>query len=147
MFSTIVWAADGSENAERVLPYVRALGKTHGASLVVVHVEEKYATHSATGLVTYPDEELVQEKLKQIVGDLSDEGLSATLEIVTHVDPQPAHQIAKMAQDVNADLIVMGTRGRSAIAGLLLGSVTTRLLQTAPCPVLTVPAILHRVPA
>jgi nucleotide-binding universal stress UspA family protein len=139
MFKTIVWAADGSENTEQALPYVKSLAKTHGASLVVAHVEEKYATHSTAGVAIYPDEELVQEKLKQIVAGLSDEGLSVTLRLATHVGPQPAHEIAKIAEDVKADLIVVGTRGHTRIGGLLLGSVTTRLLHVAACPVLTVP--------
>jgi nucleotide-binding universal stress UspA family protein len=145
MFNTIVWAADGSENSERALPYVRSLARTHGSTLVVAHVEEKYATHSAAGLAIYPDEELVQEKLKQIVAGLSDEGVSATLKIVTHAGPQPAHEIANIAKDANADLIVVGTRGHTPIGGLLVGSVTTRLLHLAPCPVLAVPEVRHPV--
>ena len=145
MFNTIVWATDGSENADRALPYVISLAKDHPATLTVVHVVEKYATHSAAGLSVYADEDRVEEKLKQMVAKLSGEGLDATLKIVTHVGPQPAHEIARVAQQVNADLIVVGTRGHTAIGGLLLGGVTMRLLHVASCPVLAVPAVEHRV--
>ena len=47
--------------------------------------------------------------------------------------------IADAAREVDADVIVVGTRGHAPIAGLLLGSVTQRLLHIAPCPVLSVP--------
>jgi nucleotide-binding universal stress UspA family protein len=47
--------------------------------------------------------------------------------------------IAELARRSQADMIVMGTRGRGQVAGLLLGSVTQRLLHLAPCPVLAVP--------
>jgi nucleotide-binding universal stress UspA family protein len=144
MFSTIVWATDGSENADRALPYVISLSKDHPATLTVVHVVEKYATHSAAGLSVYADEDQVEQKLTQMVAKLSDEGLDATLKIVSHVGPQPAHEIARIAREVNADLIVVGTRGHTPIGGLLLGGVTMRLLHVAPCPVLAVPAVEHR---
>jgi nucleotide-binding universal stress UspA family protein len=51
---------------------------------------------------------------------------------------RPAHEIVEIARKVSADLIVMGTRGRSGLGRWLLGSVAERVLQTASCPVLTV---------
>jgi nucleotide-binding universal stress UspA family protein len=48
--------------------------------------------------------------------------------------------IADLAREIDADAIVVGTRGHSPVAGLLLGSVTQRLLHIAPCPVVAVPA-------
>ena len=137
MFKTIVWATDGSENADRALSIAKTLARENGASLVVVHIVQRYATK--TGLAKYGDEDQVEAKLKQIVEELSGEGLDASLKIVNHVGPQPAHEIADLAREVGADLIAVGTRGHSALLELMLGSVTQRLLHVAPCPVLAVP--------
>lgn len=57
----------------------------------------------------------------------------------THIHVgQPAEVIARMAGELGCDLIVMGTHGRSAVAGMVMGSVATRVLHLAPCPVLLV---------
>ena len=73
--------------------------------------------------------------------ELAKAGNGGELQLVaTTAAGGPAHDIANIARDNGADLIVVGTRGMGVIAGLLLGSVTQRLLQIAPCPVLSVPA-------
>ena len=57
----------------------------------------------------------------------------------THIHVgQPAEVIVKMASELGCDLIVMGTHGRSGIAGLVMGSVASRVLHLATCPVLLV---------
>lgn len=57
----------------------------------------------------------------------------------THIHVgQPAEVIAKLAGELGCDLIVMGSHGRSGVAGLVMGSVATRVLQLANCPVLLV---------
>ncbi len=57
----------------------------------------------------------------------------------THIHVgQPAEIIAKLAKELSCDLIVMGTHGRGAVAGLVMGSVANRLLHSAPCPVMLV---------
>jgi nucleotide-binding universal stress UspA family protein len=137
MFDTIVWASDGSQNADQALSVANALAREQSASLVVVHIVQRYATE--TGLAVYADEPDVKTKLEQVVEQLGADGVDTSLRIVDHVGPQPANAIAKIAREVHADLIVMGTRGYGKIGGLLLGSVTLRLLHVAPCPVLSVP--------
>jgi nucleotide-binding universal stress UspA family protein len=96
---------------------------------------------SQRGLAVHADEEIVEARLKKVVDGLSAEGFDATLKIVNHIGPQAAHEIADVADEVGADLIVVGTRGYGPIAGLVLGSVTLRLLHVAACPVLAVPAV------
>lgn len=141
MFKTILWATDGSNNADRALPYAKGLAQQEGAKLVVAHVVEKYASHKASGLAVHADEPQVKAKLKKLVAQLADEGVNADLTIVSHVGPQPAHQIADLAREPQADLILMGSRGHTAITGLMLGSVTLRLLHVSPCPVMVIPPV------
>jgi nucleotide-binding universal stress UspA family protein len=139
MFKKIVWATDGSENADRALAVAKSLASEGAATLTIVHVVQKIATSGDTALGWYADEEQVEAKANKIASELSQDGLNATVKIVKHVGPQPAHEIADVAREEGADLIVMGTRGHAAIPGLLVGSVTHRLLHIAPCPVLVVP--------
>ena len=57
----------------------------------------------------------------------------------THIHVgQPAEVIAKLAGEIGCDLIVMGSHGRSGVRGLVMGSVATRVLHLAACPVLLV---------
>jgi nucleotide-binding universal stress UspA family protein len=139
MFKRIVWATDGSENADRALAVAKSLASEEGATLTIVHVVQRIASGRGKGLTWYADEEQVVARVKKLATELSDEGLSASVKIVDDRGIQPAHDIADAAREAGADLIVMGTRGHSAIGGLLLGSVTQRLLHVAPCPVLAVP--------
>jgi nucleotide-binding universal stress UspA family protein len=138
LFDTIVWATDGSQNADEALEVAKTLAHDHAASLVVVHVVQRYATK--TGLAVYADEDEVKAKLEETVQQLSKDGFRPSLRIVDHVGPQPAHEIADIAREVGAGLVVIGTRGHGPIGGLLLGSVVLRLLHVAPCPVVAVPA-------
>jgi nucleotide-binding universal stress UspA family protein len=140
MFDRIVWATDGSETAVAALPYATALAKQEGAELVLLHSVEKVSAGRARGLAWYGDEPEVKAKVQKIADDLASDGVNASVRIANDMSMQPAHEIADVARALGADLIVVGTRGHSAIGGLLLGSVTQRLLHVAPCPVLVVPA-------
>lgn len=63
----------------------------------------------------------------------------AGIGFVTHIHVgQPAEVIARLAGELACAMIVMGTHGRSALAGLLMGSVATQVLHLVPCPVLLV---------
>ncbi|HLY51244.1 MAG TPA: universal stress protein [Solirubrobacteraceae bacterium] len=52
MFKTIMLATDGTENADRALPYAKALAQEEEGTLIVAHVVERYASHKASGSVT-----------------------------------------------------------------------------------------------
>jgi nucleotide-binding universal stress UspA family protein len=138
MFRTIMWATDGSESADRALPFAKALAEGEGKSLVVAHCNE-YFFGRGGGYPVFADEEGLQAKIRGQVAELQAQGFPATLKIVATGSTAPAHVLADVAREFEADIIVVGTRGHAPIAGLLLGSVTQRLLHIAPCPVLAVP--------
>lgn len=140
MFNTIIWATDGSESSDLALSVAKGLAEQEGSALVAVHVVQVYASALSAGLPLHADDEEIKAKVEGQVSKLKDEGLDVTAKVVTSPS-QPAHVIADVAKDVGADLIVVGTHGHTALGGLLVGSVTHRLLHLAPCPVLAVPPV------
>jgi nucleotide-binding universal stress UspA family protein len=139
VFKVVVWATDGSRSADDALALATGLAKSSGAKLHVVHVDE-LVPGRAGGSHRSVLEEDIERDLGLKVKELKDEGIDATLETPKIVEGGVAHAIADLARDTGADIIVVGTRGLGPVAGLLLGSVTHRLLHIAPCPVLTVPS-------
>jgi nucleotide-binding universal stress UspA family protein len=139
VFKSIVWATDGSEHAEQAFSVVRQLAKEGGAAVTIAHVVEHVEGSGAVGPTRRVDEGEIQAELGERATELSNEGINASVEIRGDVGARPAHEIVEIARDKNADLIVVGTRGQSVIAGLLLGSETQRLLHLAECPVLAIP--------
>ena len=141
MYKKVIWATDGSEAADRALPQAKMIASESGAPLVVVYCEEFTMPGKGGGsLPVHANEQELQAKIARQVAELSSDGVKATLESTRSQGGGAAHSIADIAEREHADLIVIGTRGHTPLAGLLLGSVTQRLLHIAPCPVLAVPA-------
>jgi universal stress protein A len=76
-----------------------------------------------------------RKRLVELVARARAAGVKAT---VTILEGRPADRIVHAARVRPADLIVMGTRGRTGLSRLLLGSVASRVVSMSPCPVLTV---------
>ena len=138
MYSKIVLAHDGSDGAARALPHAVALAKESGGKLAVVHVDERIAAKGDMPSIR-ADEDEIKEELRARVQQLAEEGVEAELVETAITLGGPGSAIADVAEQFDADVIVVGTRGRSSIPGLLLGSVAHRLLHTAHRPVLAIP--------
>ena len=138
MFKTIVWATDGSEHADRALPYAKRLASAEDAVLFVVHGNELLLGRAA-GYPVLADEEDLELKIRGQVAELRGSGINASFRVISSAAAGTAHMVADVAREVGADVIVVGTRGHAPVTGLLLGSVTQRLLHIAPCPVLAIP--------
>jgi nucleotide-binding universal stress UspA family protein len=137
VFKTIVLAVDGSESSDLAVAAAAELARDSGGRIVAVHIKELIAGRFA-GPVRV-DEDDVQAKIRGQVKDLADSGLNVTLEMHSTMTGGPAPVVADTAGREDADLIVSGTRGHTALAGVIVGSVAQRLLHLAPCPVLVVP--------
>ena len=144
MFKTIVWATDGSELADRALPFVTGLARAHRSKIVAIHATEILAGRFGGGPVLADDPELVS-KVERQVEELRRAGFTAELRIVRGIDAVPT-MIARAANGVEASLIVLGTHGHGGFASAIVGSVARGLLHEAQCPVLAVPPTRVREP-
>lgn len=138
---TILVATDFSESAKTALRVGIDLAKQFGAELHVLHgldlpipIFNPYAVAVPDAMITQARDE-ASRRLEEAVAEAGASGVSARAHL-TEVPAAPA--IARVAEELAADLVVMGTRGNTGIKHALLGSVAERTLRLAPCSVLTV---------
>jgi len=141
----VLVATDFSAPSEAALAYGRELARSFGAALSVVHIvydiiARAYGVDGGV-IMTDPDvqrqyEATAREQVEALLANDDRIDLKASAAIL--VSNAPAAAIVSYARDANIDLIVMGTHGRGGVAHLLMGSVSERVVRTAPCPVLTV---------
>jgi nucleotide-binding universal stress UspA family protein len=137
MFDTIVWATDGSELADRALPYVKELARANGSRIVAIHANELLRGRFG-GAPLLADEPDVREQIEQQVAELKADGFDVELKVNSGT-ADIAELIAYSAAQVDADLIVLGTHGHGGIKSAVLGSVARGLLHRSSCPVLAIP--------
>jgi nucleotide-binding universal stress UspA family protein len=143
---TILVPTDFSEDAELAIAgAIRLLpAGVQGARLILLHAYHLPFEYTAYGAIPTSFDYLADaegealEQLKSKAAELAEEGFE--VEILAK-EGYPPDVIVEEAKKAGADLITMGTQGRSAIANLLLGSTAERVVQHAECPVLTVPRL------
>ena len=138
MFKNILVAFDGSEYSNKALTYAKDLCEKYNATLWLVHV----FPHTSD-LLGYTDYEKLFSKRKgegQAILDSALENLDRpSFEVREELQEGPeAEAILKVAATIQSDIIVMGSRGLGAVRGLLLGSVSRKVLHYAACPVMVV---------
>jgi nucleotide-binding universal stress UspA family protein len=132
----ILLATDGSKNSDEATEKAIDFAKSYGGSIGIVSVvdmpDELYA--EAPALI----EELVK-KAQGYVDRVRAIAAQAGVDTLSYVREGECYNvIIRLARDVRADLIVMGSHGRTGIKRLLMGSVTEKVIGHAPCPVLVV---------
>ena len=137
MFGTILLAVDGSDHSERAAETATKLATATRDQVVVVHVTE-FMVGRAAGPVELDGDRQAIERAKQHVKELEAAGVSARVEL-SHA---PVGHVAKLvvdaAEQYGAGLIVMGSRGRTDLAALVLGSVAHKVLHLSDRPVLII---------
>jgi len=149
-YESVLAPIDFSDHSRRALRLSKEVASRFGATQHLLFVAEKRVlpTFSDTGIpgvgVVEMDPEIVAnaedalDELNTAVGD-------PEVPTATHVEEgDVAQTIVNFAEAHETDLIAMATRGLSGIDRFVLGSNTERVVRTAPCPVLTVPASVER---
>jgi nucleotide-binding universal stress UspA family protein len=140
----IMHATDFSRASTAAFKRALAMAKADRAQLIVTHaMTPPSLALPGEGYVSprlYEDLETsargeAQKRLDAIVARARKAGVRATGLLLEGV---PHERVARAARARKADLLVIGTHGRTGLAKLFLGSVATRLVANAPCPVLTV---------
>ena len=141
LVKNILVATDFSEHAEQAVQAAVELAKSFGAKVHVVHAFDTPIPLVTPYEVVLPDGFLEQARqaasksLRAVEEKVRAEGI----EVHAHLAEAPAASaLASAAQELDADVIVMGTRGNTGIKHVLLGSVAEHTIRLAPCSVLTV---------
>jgi nucleotide-binding universal stress UspA family protein len=143
-FHRILVATDFTPASEPALAEAIEMAKGDGTELLIAHAYQTPTVGQAQSAAdAVYDEWLrnlrhrVEERLEPLVEKARDEGVNAQALILTGT---PDEAITEAAAAEAADLVIMGTHGRKGVSRFFLGSVASRVITTAPCPVLTVHA-------
>lgn len=138
---TILFPTDFTKDAERAYEYALAVANRSGADLHFLHaIEEPYdfairieeTIQNITGEVT--------ERFEERLDTLRESEEYSTLDVSYRIERgKPYAVISSVAEEINADLIIMGTKGASSIKRILYGNVTSDVILDSKVPVLTVP--------
>jgi len=145
MIKNILIPVDGSEHSKKALHLGCDLAQKYGAAVHLIHIAESPIREhtmalggAAITLRASPDE-LKQAGTRELEFASEYAANHGVKEVTTEVEGgSPAHRIVESAKEIHADMIVMGSRGLSDLAGLLVGSVSHKVTNMAPCTCITV---------
>lgn len=136
MYKHILFATDLTDETEYLIEKVRTMRGYTGAKLSIVHVVEPLPGYSYAYLGIEDIEGQLIDEAKQAIAKLGEKLSVAQADQFVEIGPTKT-KILKIADDVNADLIICGSHGRHGLS-LLLGSTANAILHGAKCDVLTV---------
>lgn len=145
---TIVCAVDFSQFSDYALRYALDLARVFDAELKLVHIVELpfLPSYSLAGVpdLSLPVEQIeqsAQETMQKVLDDCRSKYQNVGGEVRTGT---AFVEIINYAREVGADLIVVGTHGRTGLSHMIIGSVAEKVVRKAPCPVLSVKHPDHR---
>ncbi len=137
----ILVPVDFSEHADSVIEWAAHLAEEHGSRLLLLHAYHLPVEFQQVEGAYLPADfwNSVKDESKKQLAVYGEQLRARGLEVEELTrEGYPATVIEEAAEQLEADLIVIGSRGRSGLKHLLLGSIAERVVQKAPCPVLTV---------
>lgn len=140
--SRIMVPTDFSPDSAEALEYAIALAKQLKADLILAHVIEPFPYNLVEGMAFSDYGERLTPPVQRLLNHQSKRAIKEKIPVKTRlIEGAPFREIIKMAKRERADLIVMGTHGRTGIDHLLAGSVAEKVVRLSPCPVLTVRSV------
>lgn len=138
----VLAATDFSEGSHRATEEALSVARQTGAKLHLVHVIDEaefpieiLSNASSAGSMWDDVRADVESRFGQLVSELG----ATSEEITCHtVNGAPWHEVSKLAAELQAELLVLGTVGRSGLQGVLIGNTVERVLQTCDCSILAV---------
>lgn len=134
----ILMAIDGSEHSHQVLEKALEYAKLLNAGIILVYCHAKFPVTLGQ---PYRDQHIanILKESEDLIQPFVQRLQSENIPVEERLMEEPAGKIIpEIAKIEKCDLIVMGSRGLSNLTNLIVGSVTSRVLQTAPCAVLVV---------
>ena len=135
MFKTVLFPIDQSREAREAADVVTNVVQKYGSRLVLLSVVEE-APADAPSPDPMVSPEVVSKLLENAQSLFSQQGITAE---ILERQGKPAFTICDVADDIGADLIIMGCRGLGLTEEGASDSVTSRVINLSPCPVLIVP--------
>jgi nucleotide-binding universal stress UspA family protein len=137
MFKTVLFPLDQSREAREAVETVANIVKTYNSRLVLLSVVEKPTDEGtpSTGDIM-SDEEAVAKLLESAKAYFAEQNIQAE---VIEREGMPSFIICDVADEIEANLIIMGCRGLGLTEEGAQDSVTCRVINLSPCPVLVVP--------
>lgn len=133
MFKTVAVAVDGSDHAHKGVPIAAELAKLAGGKVLVLHVREHdRARGQAWELET---EEEAQAVVKRALDEVKKAGATGEGDVIRALHGTVAQALIDTAREHKADAIVVGSRGLTDLAGLVLGSVAHKVIHLSDRPV------------
>lgn len=136
----ILVATDFSDGSDEALDKAIEVAKQAEAEVELLHVLELGADTFPYGLAAYDDHagllKHIESELQKRAARVADAGVTVTTKMVEGAAPA---EIVQRARKIRADVIVVGTHGRTGLSHVLLGSVAGRVVQKSACAVLTIP--------
>jgi nucleotide-binding universal stress UspA family protein len=139
---TILHPTDFSEGSDYAFRLACSLARDYGAKVVILHVVAPPVVAYGEGIVP-PEPEDYQEALRAQLLEVQPRDPRVPVEHL-FVEGEAATEILAAAVDTMADVIVLGTHGRTGLGRVMMGSVAEQVLRRAPCPVLTVKTPIAR---